>query len=121
MLKTILARIKQKHRTMGYPDEPAVLPELFQGYPLLQPEKCPADCQLCAAACPYGAIATENGLALDMGKCIFCRECVLACPQGAISFSTDNVFSDGTDLQMASMQANSNGGYADAITFSIAA
>jgi len=90
MLKTILARIKQKHRTMGYPDEPAVLPELFQGYPKLQPEKCQAECRLCAEACPYGAIEIINGLSLDLGRCIFCRECVLACPKGAISFSTDH-------------------------------
>lgn len=110
MLKTILARLHQKHRTMKYPLEPAVLPELFQGYPLLTPEKCPADCQLCAAACPYGAITTGNGdhgsgignpsgeaaaekgarLSLDLGKCIFCRQCVTACPQGAITFSTDH-------------------------------
>ena len=90
MLKTILARIKQKHRTMGYPDEPAVLPELFQGYPQLQPEKCPAECRLCATACPYGAIETNNELSLDLGRCIFCRECVHACPEGAISFSTDH-------------------------------
>lgn len=90
MLKTILARIKQKHRTMGYPDEPAVLPELFQGYPQLRPEKCPTDCQHCTTACPYGAIETKNGLSLDLGRCIFCRECVLACPEGAISFSTDH-------------------------------
>jgi Ni,Fe-hydrogenase III small subunit/ferredoxin len=90
MLKTILARIKQQHRTMAYPDEPAVLPELFQGYPLLQPGKCPAECRKCAAACPYGAITLDNGLALDLGKCIFCRECTAACPEGAITFSTDH-------------------------------
>lgn len=90
MLKTILARIKQQHRTMGYPDEPAVMPELFQGYPLLQAEKCPAECHLCAAACPYGAIEKNNGLSLDMGRCIFCRECTAACPQDAISFTIDH-------------------------------
>ena len=39
----------------------------------------------------------------------------------AISFATDNVFSDGTSLQMASMQPNGSGGYTAAITFSIAA
>lgn len=39
----------------------------------------------------------------------------------AITFATDNVFSDGTDLQMATMQANASGGYEAHITFSIAA
>jgi protocatechuate 3,4-dioxygenase beta subunit len=39
----------------------------------------------------------------------------------AISFARDNVFSDGTALQMTSMQANASGGYTAAITISIAA
>ncbi|RQO82343.1 intradiol ring-cleavage dioxygenase [Acidovorax sp. FJL06] len=39
----------------------------------------------------------------------------------AISFATDNVFSDGTDLEMTTMQANTGGGYAASITLSIAA
>lgn len=39
----------------------------------------------------------------------------------SITFATDNVFSDGTDLEMTTMQANSNGGYSASITISIAA
>ena len=38
-----------------------------------------------------------------------------------ISFATDNVFSDGVDLEMATVQAAANGGYAASITISIAA
>lgn len=37
----------------------------------------------------------------------------------SITFATDNVFSDGTDLEMTTMQANS-GGYSASITISIA-
>ena len=37
-----------------------------------------------------------------------------------ITFATDNVFSDGTDLEMTTMQANSGGGYSASITISIA-
>ncbi len=39
----------------------------------------------------------------------------------SISFATDNVFSDGTDLEMTTMQASSGGGYSASITISIAA
>lgn len=39
----------------------------------------------------------------------------------SITFATDNVFSDGTDLEMTTMQANTGGGYAARITISIAA
>ena len=39
----------------------------------------------------------------------------------SMSFATDNVFSDGTDLELTTVQANSDGGYAASITLSIAA
>jgi Ni,Fe-hydrogenase III small subunit/Pyruvate/2-oxoacid:ferredoxin oxidoreductase delta subunit len=99
MFKAILARIHQKHRTMKYPKEPAVLPELFRGYPRLAPENCPPGCTLCADACPHGAISTGTGdrgpgtgktISLDMGRCLFCPECTRVCPHGAISFSNDS-------------------------------
>jgi Ni,Fe-hydrogenase III small subunit/NAD-dependent dihydropyrimidine dehydrogenase PreA subunit len=90
MLKIILARLHQGHRTMKYPAEPPVLPERFRGYPQLTPDRCPADCRRCVDACPYGAISRDDGLALDMGKCLFCPECSQACPHGAIGFSTDH-------------------------------
>jgi len=39
----------------------------------------------------------------------------------SMSFASDNVFSDGVDLEMATVQAAANGGYAASITISIAA
>lgn len=89
MFKAILARVHQKHRTIKYPAEPAVLPELFRGYPELRPEKCPTGCRLCTDACPHGAITRDGALSLDMGKCLFCPECSQVCPHGAIAFSRD--------------------------------
>jgi Ni,Fe-hydrogenase III small subunit/NAD-dependent dihydropyrimidine dehydrogenase PreA subunit len=89
MIRAILARIHQKHRTIAYPKAPAVLPELFRGYPLLDPAKCPEGCRACADACPFGAVTAEGGLSLDMGKCLFCPECEGACPSGAIRFAAD--------------------------------
>ncbi len=115
MFKAILARIHQGHRTMKYPAEPAQLPELLRGYPLLDATLCPPECHLCGDACPYGAIqpgnrgeGTGNGtnLTLDMGRCLFCPECRQACPHGAIAFSTDHRLAVNTrqDLVVASGQ-----------------
>jgi Ni,Fe-hydrogenase III small subunit len=89
MLKAILARFKQGHRTMRYPAEPPVLPELFRGYPLLDPEKFrDADC----AECPTGALSGEGGMSLDLGKCLFCADCP-AVSGGCVSFTSDHVLS----------------------------
>ena len=39
----------------------------------------------------------------------------------SITFATDNVFSDGTALEMTTLQANTGGGYSASITISVAA
>src|SRR5438034_226411 len=90
MIKVLAARFKQGHRTVSYPDTPPVLPDRFRGAPLLAPEKCPEGCRSCVEACPTDAIsAGEQGLRLDMGRCLFCTECTAACPEGAIAFTKD--------------------------------
>jgi Ni,Fe-hydrogenase III small subunit/NAD-dependent dihydropyrimidine dehydrogenase PreA subunit len=88
MLKAILARIRQGHRTMAYPDAPQPLPPLFRGLPVLDGAKCVDGCKACAESCPYDAISSSP-FTLDMGKCLFCGECADACPQEAIAFSAD--------------------------------
>ena len=89
MFRAILARLKQGHRTMPYPKEPVHLPELFRGYPELFPKACPPDCRECAASCPYGAVSCQDGLSLDMGKCLFCADCG-AVEKGLVSFTRDH-------------------------------
>jgi Ni,Fe-hydrogenase III small subunit/NAD-dependent dihydropyrimidine dehydrogenase PreA subunit len=93
MFKALLERKRQKHRTTKYPAEPAALPDLFRGYPRLDQSRCPQDCRDCVAVCPTGALCNLNGLALDMGKCLFCPECVRACPSGALAFDRDEKLS----------------------------
>ncbi len=90
MLDILLARIQQKHRTIKYPKgEPPQLPERFAGLPTLLQENCQAGCRACAEVCPTGAISLEDGIRLDLGRCLFCRECATACPTGNINFSKD--------------------------------
>ncbi len=89
MLKAILTRFRQGHRTMAYPDAPQPLPPRFRGLPLLDATRCGDGCRACAAACPYGSISDSGTLTVDMGTCLFCADCVAACPRNAISFSTD--------------------------------
>ncbi len=69
-------RIRQKYRTMSYPDGPAPeLPERWRGEPLVGAMRAAE----AAALCPTGAVAAaKGGAALDMGRCIFCGECAAA-------------------------------------------
>lgn len=82
MFPALFARLKQGHRTMKYPKVPVPMPERFRGYPILAPS--PDDSP---EPCPYGALATADGLSLDMGKCLFCAECMAG---EAVSFTTDH-------------------------------
>ena len=91
MLKALLARARQGHRTTRFPDgPPPALPAHFRGAPQFDPSRCPSGCRTCADACPTAAIRLDGGSpALDLGRCIFCPECESACPEGAISFTDD--------------------------------
>src|SRR5262249_50551565 len=95
MLRPLLARLHQGHRTMRYPaGPPPTLPDLFRGRPLADASKCPDGCRACADACPTKAIevresAGRHDLSFDLGRCLFCTDCADACPAGAIGYSGD--------------------------------
>lgn len=91
MLKLILARIQQGHRTMAYPGAaPPAMPELFRGRPVIDGSKCPEGCRACAQSCPTSAVEITDRVRLDLGKCLFCSDCADACPEQAIRYSSDH-------------------------------
>jgi Ni,Fe-hydrogenase III small subunit/Pyruvate/2-oxoacid:ferredoxin oxidoreductase delta subunit len=91
MWRVVLARLRQGHRTIGFPDAAPTLPDRFRGAPRLDPTRCAEGCSACVDACPTGAIASrgDRDLRLDLGRCLFCTECVTACPQGALTHGHD--------------------------------
>jgi Ni,Fe-hydrogenase III small subunit/ferredoxin len=91
MLKVLLARARQKYRTIGYPKEPPVLPDRLRGRPQIDSAKCPPNCSVCADICPTDAISIKDKtVKLDLGRCLFCPECERTCPEGAIRFTPDH-------------------------------
>jgi Ni,Fe-hydrogenase III small subunit/Pyruvate/2-oxoacid:ferredoxin oxidoreductase delta subunit len=89
MLDIIKTRLIQGHRTTKFPVEIPVLPERYRGRLAIDASKCPDGCQECVEACPTNAIVAKGGLAVDLGKCLFCTACVEACPPGAIAYTQD--------------------------------
>jgi Ni,Fe-hydrogenase III small subunit len=90
MFKIIRERLQQGHRTLTYPKEVPPLSDRFRGLPVIDAARCPEGCRTCAEACPTDAIALDNGLRLDLGRCLFCTDCSTACPEGAIRYSQDH-------------------------------
>jgi Ni,Fe-hydrogenase III small subunit/ferredoxin len=90
VIRILLARAHQGHRTGAYPRELPVLPDRFRGAPELHPERCAQACRACADACPTGAISLAPRLAVDLGRCLFCTDCTDVCPAGALAFTRDH-------------------------------
>jgi len=111
MIRAVMARLHQGHRTMTWPDGPAPeLPARFRGLPVLDAARCPSGCRDCVDACPTEAISLDGPVKVDLGRCLFCPECEKACPEGAIAFSGDYrmatrsreaLLTDGRELELA--------------------
>lgn len=90
MLKVILARLRQGHRTMKYPDgPPPETSDRFRGRPTIDAAKCPDGCRACVEACPIDAITLTDKARIDLGRCLFCSDCVNTCPEDAVAYSSD--------------------------------
>ena len=89
MWRVLLARMRQGHRTVEFPEAPPALPDRFRGAPRIDPSRCIEGCRACIEACPTEAVARDeaSGMKLDLGRCLFCPECTAACPEGAIDYS----------------------------------
>jgi Ni,Fe-hydrogenase III small subunit/Pyruvate/2-oxoacid:ferredoxin oxidoreductase delta subunit len=87
MFKSLRARIKQKHRTIAFPEAERRLPERFRGLPQIEASKCQSQCKICEETCPTEAIDFNGSVQIDLGRCIFCTACSAACPQSAFHFT----------------------------------
>lgn len=93
---TMLRNLRPPPRR-ALPDLRAAEAAGFCGLPVLKDSECPSGCTACLPVCPGGALTRTGGaLALDLGRCVFCRECVHACPEGKVRFSSEHRLASGT-------------------------
>ncbi|NOY91291.1 MAG: NADH-quinone oxidoreductase subunit NuoB [Deltaproteobacteria bacterium] len=89
MWNILRTRLLQGQRTTAFPASAPELPPRFRGRLALDPSLCDEGCCGCVDVCPTNAIAKKNGLALDLGRCLFCSECVDRCPTDALTSTPD--------------------------------
>ncbi len=77
-------KILKHHGKQYIPDVTKVtLPEYYKiGLPVIHNTKVDqSTLEELVNICPTEAIAIENGLSIDLGKCVFCGECMKICPE----------------------------------------
>jgi Ni,Fe-hydrogenase III small subunit/formate hydrogenlyase subunit 6/NADH:ubiquinone oxidoreductase subunit I len=91
VIEILRARLRLGKQTVAWPDGPARFPERFRGRPVVDPARCTPECAACLEACPTEAVARagQPGMALDLGRCLFCGACAEACAGGGITFTRD--------------------------------
>jgi len=93
IVDAITHRLRRGCETMAYPEgPPAPMPDRHGGALRVEASRCPEGCAECLPVCPTQAIAPagHGGIALDLGRCLFCAACVEACPHGAITQTGDH-------------------------------
>jgi Ni,Fe-hydrogenase III small subunit len=88
MLKMLLARLRQGHRTVAFPPPRPALPERFRGRPVLAASRCATQSPGCGAG---PALRHEPGRApiFDLGASQFSPEETEACAAGALRFGSE--------------------------------
>jgi len=90
MFKVFRARARQGHRTIAFPKSAPVLSDRFRGLLSYDAALCGAECEACIPVCPTDAIdIKEPGIAVDIGKCLFCGACEAACSGGALRHTSE--------------------------------
>lgn len=91
MLRLLLARWRQGHRTMRFPPAAPALPERYRGRPVLDAACCQGARASCGAACTPGALHHDPGQLplVDLGASLFAPEEAGACAAGALRFGSD--------------------------------
>ncbi len=77
MIRALISRIKQGHRTMPYPRAPIPMMERFRGYPDTDSLARALETPAVESLCPWGAVACADAGSLDLGKCLFCADCTI--------------------------------------------
>lgn len=99
LLPQVLRAMLHGPRTVGFPFEPAEIPEGYRGTIRINAERC-RGCSLCVRDCPAFALELEREgrdqfrLIYHPDRCAYCGQCELSCNFGAIYQDKD--FTRGT-------------------------